>query len=204
MPPIILDLFQPLDSMSLGTASARLGLALLLGGVIGWERERAAHSAGLRTHMLISMAAALFTIIAMELTFLRLDQDAEMQVDPLRLIEAVTAGVAFLAAGSIIFSGGSVRGITTGASMWLAGAVGLTAGNGKGTLAIIAALLALVVLWLARIVGAHGSVGPSEGPGEGHGAGGTGGGTPPGKAGGAGGAQPPAASRDATRNGGGQ
>ncbi|SCY57768.1 MgtC/SapB family protein [Paracoccus tibetensis] len=184
MPPVLLDLFQPLDSMSLGTASARLGLALVLGGVIGWERERAAHAAGLRTHMLIAMAAALFTIIAMELTHLRLDRDAAMQVDPLRLIEAVTAGVAFLAAGSIIFSGGSVRGITTGASMWLAGAVGLTAGNGKGTLAVIAALLALLVLWLARLVGETS-------------AGGAGGGTSPGKAGGAGGAQPPAASRDA-------
>jgi len=143
--------FQPLQSMSLGVATARLALAVVLGASIGWERERSAHSAGLRTHMLISMAAALFTIIAMELTHMRADEDARLQVDPLRLIEAVTAGVAFLAAGSIIIQGRTVHGITTGASMWLAGAIGLACGTGNGVLAMIAAGFGLVVLALAKI-----------------------------------------------------
>lgn len=152
MTELLGDLFQPLESMSLPVAASRLALALMLGALLGWERERSAHAAGLRTHMLISLAAALFTVVAMELTYLRADEDATLQVDPLRLIEAVTAGVAFLAAGSIILSGGSVKGVTTGASMWLAGAIGLTAGTGRGTLAVIAVLMGLTVLWLLRVL----------------------------------------------------
>ena len=68
----------------------------------------------------------------------------------MRLIEAVTAGVAFLAAGSIITSGGRVTGLTTGAGMWMAGAIGLACGSGLLPLAILAAVLAIAVLWLLR------------------------------------------------------
>lgn len=144
------DLFSPLQSMSLTMAAGRLGLALILGALIGWERELRAREAGLRTHMLISLAAAIFTIIAMELTFFPDGSEAELRIDPLRLIEAVTAGVAFLAAGSIITSGGNVRGITTGASMWLAGAIGLACGTGSGQLAALGTGMALLILWLIR------------------------------------------------------
>ncbi|WP_374303116.1 MgtC/SapB family protein [Paracoccus sp. (in: a-proteobacteria)] len=146
------DLFQPLQSMPLPVVAMRLALAVVLGGVIGWEREISARAAGLRTHMLISLAAAMFTIVAMELTHFPVEGDDTLRIDPLRLIEAVTAGVAFLAAGSIIFSGGSVRGVTTGASMWLAGAVGLASGTGNGLLAVIGAGLAVVILWMARFI----------------------------------------------------
>lgn len=148
MTDLLSDTFQPLHSMTLWVAMARLILALLLGALIGWERESTDHEAGLRTHMMISMAAALFTIIAMELTHMRADNDAELQIDPLRLIQAVTAGVAFLAAGSIITTKGAVRGLTTGASMWLAGAIGLSCGTGKGMLAAVAAVFGLLVLHL--------------------------------------------------------
>ena len=152
MSELIQATFQPLQSMDLSVAILRLLLALVLGAVIGWERERSSRPAGLRTHMLISMAAALFTVIATELTHMRADQDASLQIDPLRLIEAVTAGVAFLAAGSIITKGANVRGITTGASMWLDGAIGLSCGTGNGTLAAIAAGFGLMVLSLIRNV----------------------------------------------------
>ena len=141
-----------IQSMSLGAALARMAAALIFGGLIGWEREAHARAAGLRTHMLISLAAALFTIIAMELTHIEGDADAAMTYDPGRLIEAVTAGVAFLAAGSIVISGANVRGITTGASMWLVGAIGLCCGTGDLMLAGMATLLALIVLWLIRVV----------------------------------------------------
>ncbi|MFD2815318.1 MgtC/SapB family protein [Paracoccus aerius] len=130
--PLIEDLFQPLQSMPLPVVAMRLALAVVLGGLIGWEREVSARAAGLRTHMLISLAAAMFTVVAMELTHFPADEGEALRIDPLRLIEAVTAGVAFLAAGSIIFSGGTVRNVTTGASMWLAGAVGLASGTGTG------------------------------------------------------------------------
>ncbi|WEF23300.1 MgtC/SapB family protein [Paracoccus sp. S3-43] len=150
--PQIQDLFQPLQSMPLPAVALRLTLAVVLGGLIGWEREVSARAAGLRTHMLISLAAAMFTVVAMELTHFPADEQEVLRIDPLRLIEAVTAGVAFLAAGSIIFSGGSVRGVTTGASMWLAGAVGLASGTGDGLLAVMGTALAVVILWIVRII----------------------------------------------------
>lgn len=141
-----------LRSMPLHDAALRLLAAVLLGGVVGWEREVSARAAGLRTHMLISLAAAIFAILAMELSDFSVGGGARLQIDPLRLIEAVTSGVAFLAAGSIIFSGGSVRGVTTGASMWLCGAIGLCCGIGDLYLAATATALALIVLWLIRVV----------------------------------------------------
>ncbi|MCT4332441.1 MgtC/SapB family protein [Paracoccus sp. YLB-12] len=148
--PIFSDIFAPLQSMTMLSAMARLGLALLLGALIGWEREVKSRAAGLRTHMLITLAAAMFTIVAMELTHFPAERADTLRIDPLRLIEAVTAGVAFLAAGSIITSGGNVRGVTTGASMWLCGAIGLACGTGSGLLATLGTGLALVILWVIR------------------------------------------------------
>ena len=145
------DLFGPMDSMTLPIAAMRLSLARALGALIGWERERREREAGLRTHMLICLAAAIFTLIAMELTFFPDGTEGELRVDPLRLIEAVTAGVAFLAAGSIITSGGNVRGLTTGASMWLAGAIGLACGAGNGQIAVLGTGMGLAVLWIVRL-----------------------------------------------------
>lgn len=148
--PTFSDIFAPLQSMTMLSAMARLGLALLLGALIGWEREVKSRAAGLRTHMLITLAAAMFTIVAMELTHFPAERADTLRIDPLRLIEAVTAGVAFLAAGSIITSGGNVRGVTTGASMWLCGAIGLACGTGSGLLATMGTGLALVILWVIR------------------------------------------------------
>lgn len=128
----------------------RLVMALALGGCIGWERESHARAAGLRTHMLIALAAACFTLVAVELTEFGGAKPDQQRIDPLRLIEAVTAGVAFLAAGSIVINRGSVKGITTGASMWLCGAIGLGCGMGDLRLAVLVTGLALVVLYLIR------------------------------------------------------
>jgi putative Mg2+ transporter-C (MgtC) family protein len=124
-------------------AAVRLTAAVILGGLIGIEREMNATGAGLRTHILVSLAACLFALIAYEMLA---DPTGEGS-DPLRLIEAVTAGVAFLAAGSIITSGGQIKGLTTGAGMWMAGAVGLACGTGSLALAVLASVIAVVVLW---------------------------------------------------------
>ncbi|MTH79198.1 MgtC/SapB family protein [Paracoccus aestuariivivens] len=133
-------------------AVLRLSMAVVLGGVIGWEREVKARAAGLRTHMLIALAAACFTLVAMELMNLTPNNSDLQRLDPLRLIEAVTAGVAFLAAGSIVISGANIRGVTTGASMWLCGAIGLCCGTGDLRLAMIATVMAIIVLYLIRIL----------------------------------------------------
>lgn len=138
-------------SMPLAAAALRLLAATILGGAIGWEREISARPAGLRTHMMISLAAATFAILGMELTGIDVKEGVLVRTDPMRLIEATTSGVAFLAAGSIVISGGHVRGITTGASMWLVGAIGLCCGIGDVKLAILGTFLALAVLWAVRL-----------------------------------------------------
>ena len=130
--------------------AARLLLATGIGSVLGIERELADRPAGLRTHMMISLAAALFAIIALEITALPAFSGDHIQSDPLRLVEAITAGVAFLAAGSILMRRGKVQGLTTGAGMWLAGACGLSAGPGLWPVALMSCLLGALVLALAR------------------------------------------------------
>ncbi|PVA09978.1 MgtC/SapB transporter [Pelagivirga sediminicola] len=134
-------------------AGIRLMAALVLGGVIGFEREWRSKPAGLRTHMLVSIAACLFIIVSQQLSAMSFGADAELQVDPLRLIEAVTAGVAFLAAGIIFTSGDKVRNTTTGASMWLAGGIGLACGSGQMPLAAMATVIVVTVLTLVGLVG---------------------------------------------------
>jgi putative Mg2+ transporter-C (MgtC) family protein len=130
----------------------RLLIAGLLGGIIGFEREVNTAEAGLRTHILVAVAASLFTILAFEI-FHTIDVGGGAdgsRADPIRAVEAVTAGIAFLGAGAIFRSGGSVQGLTTGAGMWLAGAVGIACALGYYIMATGVALLAIIVLALLR------------------------------------------------------
>ena len=128
----------------------RLLAAIFLGALIGWDREVKNRPAGLRTHMLVCLASATFSIVAIELMFWAGRNDAP--ADPIRAIEAVTAGVAFLAAGSIIQSRGQVQGLTTGAGLWLAGAIGVACGTGMYSIAVTVAVAAFVILaWLQRL-----------------------------------------------------
>lgn len=135
-------------------STVRMVAALILGGAIGFEREWHHKPAGLRTHMLISIASALFALIALELVDVTRAEgiDSGARSDLTRLIGAVTSGVAFLAAGSIVISGQRVKGLTTGAGMWLAGAVGLACGSGRIGLAALATVLTVCVLWIFRRV----------------------------------------------------
>ena len=128
----------------------RLVAAVLFGGVIGFDREYLARPAGMRTHILVALAAATFAVLTLELAA-RADGEGT-QSDPIRIIEAVTAGVAFLAAGSIIFARGQVQGLTTGASLWLSGAIGVACGIGYYFIAILATILAAFVLVVLRWV----------------------------------------------------
>lgn len=128
----------------------RLLIAALLGAMIGFEREINTAEAGLRTHILVSVAAALFTILAFEIFHTIEPGSSGPQADPIRAVEAVTAGIAFLGAGAIFRSGNDVRGLTTGAGMWLAGAVGLATALGYYVIAFGVALLAVLVLATLR------------------------------------------------------
>ncbi len=138
----------------------RLAIAAALGALIGFERQINTAEAGLRTHILIAVAAALFTILTFEI-FHTLEVGTQgPQADPIRAVEAVTAGIAFLGAGAIFRSGANVQGLTTGAGMWLAGAVGIAASLGFYIIAAGVALLAVIVMALLRalshnIIGKH-------------------------------------------------
>lgn len=130
----------------------RLSIAVLVGAAVGWDREKRNKPAGLRTHILVSLASAVFTVLTFELHAEVSRVDKEVNADPIRIIEAVTAGVAFLAAGAIIRGRGGVQGLTTGANMWLAGALGVACGSGYYSIAGIATVFAILVLVvLARL-----------------------------------------------------
>lgn len=146
----VIDPFSTYTSIS--EMAIRMFLAVLLGALVGFEREYRNRPAGLRTHMLVALAASSFMIIALEV-FYRTQHLADYaRLDLLRVIEAVTAGVAFLAAGTIITSGTRVAGLTTGASLWLTGAVGLACGIGYYVVAALATSLALFILVIVRVI----------------------------------------------------
>jgi putative Mg2+ transporter-C (MgtC) family protein len=130
----------------------RLAGAAMLAAIIGIEREVRKDTAGLRTNMMIALASATLALVALELTSGFRLEDSRIRMDPVRLVEAITSGVAFLAAGVVIFSKGTVRGLTTGAAMWLSGAIGLAAGLGYWRIAAVAAALGFIILTLLRII----------------------------------------------------
>lgn len=121
----------------------RLLVALALGAVLGYEREASGASAGLRTHMLVSLGSALFVLVPAQ---------AGMPPEDLsRVMQGVTAGVGFLCAGAIIKqTNEDVKGLTTAAGIWLTCAVGVAAGMGLEATAILSALFALAILSLLR------------------------------------------------------
>lgn len=144
---VLADMF-PESRIHYPVIFARLFGAILLGGLIGFEREAGDHPAGFRTHILVSLAAALFAIISIEAVHMPgFTDDPQVRIDPLRVIEAVTAGVAFLAAGMIVFSRGRVKGLKTGAGMWLSGGIGLATGFGYWPIAVFATVAAVCVLY---------------------------------------------------------
>lgn len=126
----------------------RLLLAAVLGAGIGYQRERAGKPAGLRTHILIAIGSALFTVVS---AF-----GFGGQVDPSRVAAGVVTGIGFIGAG-VIFRGmrmgGPVVGLTTAASIWVTAAIGLAAGVGMYLVAVVIAVLAIGVLMFPKVEG---------------------------------------------------
>jgi putative Mg2+ transporter-C (MgtC) family protein len=137
MPPIDLAL-----QVDLGL---RLLLAAALGATIGVERELHEHPAGTRTHLLVSLGSALFTVLSIY-GFVGLGIDGTAPVDPSRVAAQIVTGIGFLGAGAIIKYGTSIRGLTTAASLWITAAVGMAAGAGQWILAIVATALVVFSL----------------------------------------------------------
>ena len=118
---------------------ARLAVALLLGGVIGVEREFNHQPAGFRTHSLVALGASIFTVVSAHAF-------REFDGDPTRIAAQIVTGIGFIGAGTILRHGGSVRGLTTAASLWSVAGVGMASGAGLYAVAVGGAVLVLVVL----------------------------------------------------------
>ncbi|MBN1896294.1 MAG: MgtC/SapB family protein [Candidatus Aenigmarchaeota archaeon] len=119
----------------------QLVIALGLGALVGLEREIGRKPAGLRTHMLVSMGACLFTIVSV----------GQFDMDPARVASGIVTGIGFIGAGTIMGSKIRIKGITTAATLWVTAGVGLAVGAGMYVPAIIAAILVFLVLQMWRI-----------------------------------------------------
>jgi putative Mg2+ transporter-C (MgtC) family protein len=137
------------DPAALTRVSIRLLLAVLLAGVVGYERELRGTAAGLRTHMMVGLGVALLVAAA-----------SESQMDPTdlsRVIQGVLAGIGFLGAGAIIKQDEKeqVKGLTTAASIWTTAAIATAAGLGREATAVLATLLAVAILALLMRLERH-------------------------------------------------
>jgi putative Mg2+ transporter-C (MgtC) family protein len=131
----------------------RLSVAAALGGAIGLERELRERQAGLRTHLVVCVGSALFTLVsAYGFT------DWGIRVDPTRIAAQIVTGIGFLGAGAIIRQGLSVRGLTTAATLWLVAAIGMATGAGYWDAALITTFGALLILGPLRTIAYRGLV----------------------------------------------
>ena len=120
----------------------RLFLAIVLSGIIGFEREIHGRPAGLRTHVLVSVGAALVMLVSID--------GFGGSGDPARLAAQVVSGIGFLGAGAIIRDGGDIKGITTAATLWICGMIGLACGNGYYVGAIATTIFVLLFILLLK------------------------------------------------------
>jgi putative Mg2+ transporter-C (MgtC) family protein len=126
---------------------SRLVISVVLGALIGYEREITHKPAGLRTHIFVCMGACLFTIAS----FYLIEENTIGSFDGTRIAAGIVTGISFIGAGSIIASKGDVKGVTTAASLWVVSAIGLMVGFGIYLLPIIAAIITFFILYLGRI-----------------------------------------------------
>jgi putative Mg2+ transporter-C (MgtC) family protein len=122
---------------------SRLGVAAIIGGVIGCERQLHGHWAGLRTHMMVSLGSAVFVVAGMRLA-------GNQPADVSRIVQGVASGIGFLGAGTILKLGAQmeIKGLTTASSIWLSAGLGIAAGLAEYTLAVAATCVSLAVLIL--------------------------------------------------------
>ena len=123
----------------------RLIVAAVLGAAIGIEREFHGHPAGMRTHLLVAVGAATFTVLSIEAF-------PAPGADPGRIAAQIVTGIGFLGAGAILKDRAGIRGLTTAASLWAVAAVGMAAGAAAWGVAIAAALIVLVSLWPLHVI----------------------------------------------------
>lgn len=137
----IVEEFSDIPDMTEATRIVlRLSMAIVLGAAIGYEREHKGKDAGLRTHMLVSLGAAMFVLVPL--------QSGMPAAEVSRVIQGIIAGIGFLGAGAIIKidKDREIQGLTTAASIWVAAAVGIAAGMGREAMAVVSTLISLFIL----------------------------------------------------------
>jgi putative Mg2+ transporter-C (MgtC) family protein len=143
----IVDLGEQFD------ISIRLVIASVLGAAIGLERELHAHPAGMRTHLLVSLGSAAFTVLSIFFFESPAAPNGSLPTDPSRIAAQIVSGIGFLGAGAILKYGTSIRGLTTAASLWTAAAIGMAAGAGEWVIAAVGTAIVIFSLWpLNRLV----------------------------------------------------
>lgn len=123
----------------------QLILALILGGLIGLDREIKRKEAGLQTYSLVAVGTCLFTIIAFKMAD-SIGNGTSVVIDPVRIIQAVAIGIGFVGAGAIFRHGAGVMGLTTAAGLWVTAAIGISVGAKLYVVSIVATALALFIL----------------------------------------------------------
>lgn len=123
----------------------RVGLAAVLTGAVGFERELRERAAGLRTHLLVGVGAALFTLVS-AYGWQDVVSEGQVRYDPSRVAAQIVSGIGFLGAGAILRQGLSVRGLTTAAGLWVTAAIGMACGAGFYEAAAVTTAVALVAL----------------------------------------------------------
>src|SRR6266567_5590051 len=135
--------------ISVQTTLIRLGLALLLGALVGLERERGERTAGLRTHALVALGACLVMIVS-AFGFADILGERNVTLDPSRIAAQVVSGIGFLGAGTILLRKEIIKGLTTAAAIWVVAAIGLACGGGLLLEALFTTILTLAVLTILQ------------------------------------------------------
>jgi putative Mg2+ transporter-C (MgtC) family protein len=145
-------LLLEIPSLTWSEELLRVVVAAGLGGLVGLERELREREAGFRTHMLVSVGSALFTLVsAYGFHEFLVGGGNVVRADPTRIAAQIVTGIGFLGAGAIIRQGFSVRGLTTAATLWVVAAIGMASGAGYYSAAVITTALVLFSLWPLRI-----------------------------------------------------
>jgi putative Mg2+ transporter-C (MgtC) family protein len=134
-----------------GEMIARIAVGAALGGVIGYERDRHGRPIGLRTHLIVAMAAATFMVISSQFVYWQhYSKDDLVEVDTSRIAASVVSRVGFLAGGAILRTGINVQGLTTAAGLWLVTAIGMSAGAGMWVISVVVTAMGITALTVLR------------------------------------------------------
>ncbi len=150
--------------VSIQEAGLRLALAILLSAAVGIDRELKHRPLGLRTNMLVALGAASFSLMALQLVHHLADGPSTIQIDPSRVMEAIVGAIGFLGAAAIIQGRFELFGATTGASIWVVGAIGMACGFGFYALALAITVAGVFVLTVLGLITGRKRSGPEDHP----------------------------------------